>query len=120
MQGVLDDVAEAVRPYVGGGVVADYIPGLASVPADRFGMALAMNDGELYGVGDWERPFSIQSISKVFTLTLALGMVGASRRAATLLYRWSECTGNRHVYASRTRFIPASCCSTSNAGLDLL
>lgn len=78
IQGVLDDVAEAIRPQRGQGVVADYIPGLASVPADRFGMALAMNDGELCGVGDWEAPFSIQSISKAFTLSLALAMDGVA------------------------------------------
>jgi glutaminase len=78
MQGVLDDVAEAVRSYVGTGAVADYIPGLASVPPDQFGMALAMNDGGLYGVGDWERPFSIQSISKAFTLSLALALDGVA------------------------------------------
>lgn len=52
------------------GTVADYIPELAKVSADRFGMALIDLNGEVYGVGDYQEPFSIQSISKVFTLTM--------------------------------------------------
>lgn len=58
------------------GTVADYIPGLARVPAERFGIAVALADGRLYLGGDAEEPFSVQSVSKVFALTLALGKVG--------------------------------------------
>src|SRR3546814_4052410 len=61
---------------VGQGKVADYIPILAQVPAARFGMALATVDGRVFEVGDAGQPFSIQSISKVFTLTMALEAAG--------------------------------------------
>src|SRR5690606_36652994 len=53
-----------------------YIPRLAKVPIDRFGMAVATLDGEMFTVGDANTLFSIQSISKVFTLTLALEALG--------------------------------------------
>src|ERR1700722_13789206 len=58
------------------GVVASYIPELARVDPAAFGIAVIEADGRAVVAGDSEVPFSIQSISKVFTLTLALGMVG--------------------------------------------
>ncbi|WP_406858549.1 glutaminase [Alsobacter sp. KACC 23698] len=58
------------------GVVASYIPELARVDPGAFGMAVIDADGNLFEGGDSDTAFSIQSISKVFTLTLALGMVG--------------------------------------------
>lgn len=58
------------------GAVATYIPELANVDAGHFGLAVVDADGHVALGGDAEVPFSIQSISKVFTLTLALGMVG--------------------------------------------
>jgi glutaminase len=54
------------------GVVADYIPALARVSAERFGIAVIQADGTLHCGGDAESPFSIQSVSKVFMLTKAL------------------------------------------------
>ncbi|MEF3115952.1 glutaminase [Streptomyces chrestomyceticus] len=71
-QAVLEEVAAYARPYVGHGQVADYIPALEKVPTDRFGIALADINGEVYGVGDWEVPFSVQSISKAFSLALVM------------------------------------------------
>lgn len=76
MQALLDDIAEAVAPKLGEGRVADYIPGLGRVDAEQFGIAVAMADGGVYGSGDWRRPFSIQSISKVFSLALVLSSGG--------------------------------------------
>ncbi len=58
------------------GTVADYIPGLACISPARFGMAIALADGRLFVGGDADEPFSIQSVSKVFALTLALGKIG--------------------------------------------
>src|ERR1700733_3390321 len=58
------------------GEIATYIPELARVDAKAFGLAAIDAEGNLAAAGDSETPFSIQSISKVFTLTLALGMVG--------------------------------------------
>ncbi len=73
---VLEQIAAEMQPLIGQGKVADYIPHLAKVPANRFGMALATLDGRVYSVGDAREPFSIQSISKAFTLTLALEALG--------------------------------------------
>lgn len=58
------------------GDVASYIPQLARVDPRRFGLAIALPDGSVVASGDCDEPFSIQSISKVFTLTLALGKQG--------------------------------------------
>ncbi len=75
-QAILNEVMEAVRPQVGQGRVARYIPALAAVDPGQFGMALATVEGEVFGVGDWRTPFSVQSISKVFTLALTLARDG--------------------------------------------
>ncbi|WP_407550001.1 glutaminase [Streptomyces sp. Pv4-95] len=71
-QAVLEEVAAFARPYVGRGQVADYIPALERVDPGCFGIALADINGDVYGVGDWEVPFSVQSISKAFSLALVM------------------------------------------------
>ncbi|MGW1840636.1 glutaminase [Streptomyces sp. BBFR2] len=71
-QAVLDEVAAYARPFAGQGAVADYIPALERVSPDRFGIALVDIDGSVYGAGDWETPFSVQSISKTFSLALVM------------------------------------------------
>ncbi|MFI9205084.1 glutaminase [Streptomyces sp. NPDC053048] len=75
-QAVLEEVAAFAQPLVGRGQVADYIPALAEVDTAHFGMAVADVDGGVYGVGDWQRPFSVQSISKAFSLALVLAEGG--------------------------------------------
>ncbi len=76
----LDELLYLVRtdvaPHIGEGKVADYIPALARIDPGKFGMAIATVSGKVHAIGDANEPFSIQSISKVFTLTLALGRVG--------------------------------------------
>jgi glutaminase len=69
---VLDRVAGAVRGVLGSGYVPDQIPVLAGADPHLFGLAVATAEGEVHGVGEWRRRFSIQSISKVFTLALAI------------------------------------------------
>lgn len=69
---LLASILAEVRPLLGQGKVADYIPALARVPADRLGMAVCTVEGELFTAGDAFEPFSIQSISKALSLTLAL------------------------------------------------
>ncbi|MCL1089755.1 glutaminase B [Shewanella profunda] len=69
---LLEEVVEKVRPLLGQGKVANYIPALASVNANKLAIAVTTVDGETSGAGDYLEPFSIQSISKVFSLTLAL------------------------------------------------
>lgn len=73
---LLERIHRALEPRIGEGQVAAYIPELARVPADRFGMALVTADGQLFTAGDAREKFSIQSVSKVFTLALAIQLVG--------------------------------------------
>lgn len=73
---VVTDIADEMRQRTDRGEVATYIPELARVDAQSFGLAVIDADGTVAAGGDSDVPFSIQSISKVFTLTLALGMVG--------------------------------------------
>lgn len=58
------------------GAVADYIPALAKVDPDIYGIAIVTPDGEMYTAGDIKSEVSIQSISKVFTLALVLDEMG--------------------------------------------
>lgn len=58
------------------GKVARYIPELACIDPAQFAMAVALPTGEVFQTGQAEEPFSIQSISKVFTLAIALGRLG--------------------------------------------
>ena len=69
---VLGRVAGAVRAVLGSGRVPAQIPVLASADPHMFGLAVATAEGEVHGVGEWRRRFSIQSISKVFTLALVI------------------------------------------------
>ena len=72
MQALLNEILDQARPLLGRGKVADYIPALAEVPADRLGIAVLGVDGSLHTAGDAAEPFSIQSISKVFSLVQAI------------------------------------------------
>jgi len=73
---ILDSIYRDIQSYLGKGVVADYIPALANVSGHRFGMALRAIHGHEWTIGEAAVPFSIQSISKVFGLTLAIRFVG--------------------------------------------
>ncbi|MEQ1746979.1 MAG: glutaminase [Saprospiraceae bacterium] len=75
-QAILERVTLETADLSGTGAVASYIPELAKVPADRFGMALADVQGGMHATGDAAERFSVQSISKVFLLTLAIRLVG--------------------------------------------
>ena len=76
LQAILDDIHGEHEPHFGEGEVARYIPELARVDPRRFGMAVVLPDGTTHTAGDAEVAFSIQSVSKVFLLTLALGKHG--------------------------------------------
>jgi glutaminase len=76
LEGVVRDIAEEMAGRADRGAVATYIPELARVDPGRFGLAVVAADGTIACGGDADVPFSIQSISKVFALTLALGVAG--------------------------------------------
>ena len=74
------------------GAVADYIPELAVVDPDRFGIAIATVNGRLYAAGDVNHPFTIQSVSKAFVYCLALELTS---REAVLARVGVEPSGDR-------------------------
>ena len=76
LRSVVEEIAYEMRQRSDRGTVARYIPELARVDPQAFGLVVIDADGTIAAAGDSETPFSIQSVSKVFTLTLALGMVG--------------------------------------------
>jgi glutaminase len=74
---IVATIARDMQAHLGRGRVADYIPALARVDPKHFGIAIVTCDGRTVSAGDAEVPFSIQSISKVFTLALGLDRLGA-------------------------------------------
>jgi glutaminase len=76
LQDILNDIGAEMAAAPDRGDVANYIPELAQVDPNQFGMAVVTADGAVYTTGDAEKRFSIQSVSKVFTLALALGRLG--------------------------------------------
>ena len=73
---VVAEIADEMRARPDRGEVATYIPELARADPQAFGIAVIDAQGQLAAAGDSETPFSVQSITKVFTLTLALGKIG--------------------------------------------
>jgi glutaminase len=73
---IVKDIADEMAQRPDRGEVASYIPELAQVDPGAFGLAVIDAAGNAVVGGDSDMPFSIQSISKVFTLTLALGKFG--------------------------------------------
>ncbi|MBA3966250.1 MAG: glutaminase [Nitrospirales bacterium] len=75
-QAILDEIHQEILHRLPCGTVATYIPQLASVSPQKFGMAVQTIDGKVFHVGHALEPFSIQSISKVYTLTLGISFEG--------------------------------------------
>ncbi len=73
---IVRDIAAEMRERPDRGKVATYIPELAKADPQAFGLVVIDRDGRIAAGGDSEVAFSVQSITKVFTLTLALGKVG--------------------------------------------
>lgn len=75
-QVILNQIHQEYAKIPLSGKVASYIPELAKVPSDKFGMHLYDMQGQDYYFGDSNERFSIQSISKVFSLSLAMKVIG--------------------------------------------
>jgi len=71
-QAILNQIHKDIQPDIGQGKVADYIPALADIDPAKFGMAIHTVDGQHAFIGDAAEKFSIQSISKIITLTMAI------------------------------------------------
>lgn len=63
---------EKSKKYKGVGEVASYIPELENVDKDAFALSIVTTSGDVYNFGESEKIFSVQSISKIFTLIMAL------------------------------------------------
>jgi len=75
-QKILEEIYEEILPYAKQGKQADYIPALAKVDPDQFGICLRTVDGLMYSYKQADTRFSIQSISKVFAIAMALSLKG--------------------------------------------
>ncbi len=75
---IVDTVYRDMARHIGSGRVADYIPALSRVDPRKFGIAVLTQNGEAFVAGDADEAFSIQSVSKVFTLTMALERIGGA------------------------------------------
>lgn len=77
-EAVLSEIETEIHEEFGKGTVASHIPALARVPPRQFGMSVQTIDDRTFELGSANRDFSIQSISKLYTLLLALGHVGGT------------------------------------------
>lgn len=75
-QQILENIYRSIQPYAKEGKQADYIPELAKVNPDQFGMCIHTIYGEIYSIEQADTRFSIQSISKVFALAMCLSLKG--------------------------------------------
>ncbi|ACC74839.1 glutaminase [Paraburkholderia phymatum] len=73
---ILEQIHADLQPWLDKGRVADYIPELATVPVNSFGMAVVTTAGDVFRVGQADTRFSIQSISKLFACTMAFKLLG--------------------------------------------
>lgn len=72
MKRILDSIIDDCRKWTSKGEVASYIPELAKANPKALGIWVTNLGGEEYFAGDWDTKFTIQSMSKVITLTLAI------------------------------------------------
>ena len=75
-QQILENIYQEIQPFAGIGKQADYIPALAKVDPDQFGICINTIQGETFMLGQADTRFSIQSISKVFSLAVCLSLEG--------------------------------------------
>jgi glutaminase len=77
-QAIIQQVFTSVNNEPDPGKVVTYIPQLATVNPDKFGVHISTVDQGTFGIGDFEEKFSIQSCAKVFALSLAYKLLGES------------------------------------------
>ena len=75
-ENILAEIFQEIKPIKPDGAVATYIPELANVNSAKYGITLLTIDGKQYSEGDAAEIFSIQSISKVFSLAFCISLLG--------------------------------------------
>ena len=125
LQQVADSILRDVRAQARPGAVTSKVPALAAIDPGQLGIAILTREGELVASGDAETPFSIQSISKVFSLELALEAYGeelwkrVGREPSGDPYN-SIIDLERHEGIPRNPFINAGALVVVDALIDLL
>ncbi len=76
LEKIIETLYNRYKESVGVGRVADYIPSLKLVDPNQYAISVATVDGNCYNIGDYKTQFSIQSISKVFTLAMLAPRLG--------------------------------------------
>ena len=76
MENIIKKIYSTYEESTGIGKVADYIAPLAKISPDKYAISVCTIDGQKINIGDYAEPFSIQSISKVFTLSMLAPLVG--------------------------------------------
>ena len=71
-QNVIEGIHKELKDEMNRGLVASYIPELSNIDGQNFGIHVKHMNGKSYATGQWNVPFSIQSISKALSLALAL------------------------------------------------
>jgi glutaminase len=94
--------AHAVALQASGGASANYIPILAKVPTQLCGVCAVTPDGEVFEAGDTRFDFAIESISKVFTLALAIEQCGAEVVREKIVHGLPACHLTRFWHSSST------------------
>ena len=79
MNELLTRILADCAPYISQGHVATYIPELANADPNKFGICVSAKDGSEYTAGDWQTPFTMQSVVKPLILLLALMDSGRDR-----------------------------------------
>lgn len=79
IQATIEDIYKNVKKLKITGRNADYIPELKKVNPNLYGISIYTVDGEEYNVGDCDTEVAIESVSKVFSLALALKIVGVAK-----------------------------------------
>ena len=75
-QKIMEDIYQEILPYADKGKQADYIPALAKVNPDQYGMCIQTVYGDTFTHMQADERFSIQSITKVFALAMCLSIKG--------------------------------------------
>jgi glutaminase len=101
IQSVVDEAYAKIKDDTEG-KNADYIPALAQVDSKLYGVAVVSTDGQMVTAGDVNHPFSIQSISKVYSLALAIEEMGPKKvfKLALVTFAVSRCVRLAHASAT--------------------
>nr|WP_299067019.1 glutaminase [uncultured Allomuricauda sp.] len=75
-QPIIDNITLQAKKQVDKGQVANYIPEISNIDPNKFGISILDENAQLYSSGDAKEEFSIQSISKVLSLSMAISIVG--------------------------------------------